>query len=89
MVKKKNNSVIITFLDLIQMSYVVHVTAVVEGDLDQIEILIKITVANVWKTRLEGKQFFACRSVEQKNVFLYTRYLQIRQPQSASRRGGS
>ena len=54
------------------MSYVVHVTAVVEGDLDQIEILINDYRCKCLENQIGMEQFFACRSVEQKNVFLYT-----------------
>ena len=54
------------------MSYVVHVTAVVEGDLDQIEILINDYRCKCLENQIGMEQFFVCRSVEQKNVFLYT-----------------
>ena len=54
------------------MSYVVHVTAVVEGDLEQIEILINDYRYKCLENQIGMEQFFVCRSVEQKNVFLYT-----------------
>ena len=54
------------------MSYVVHVTAVVEGDLEQIEILINDYRYKCLENQIGMEQFYVCRSVEQKNVFLYT-----------------
>jgi len=54
------------------MSYVIHVTAVVEGDLDQIEILMNDYRWKCLENQIGMEQFFVCRSVEQKNVFLYT-----------------
>jgi len=54
------------------MSYVVHVTAVVEGDLEQIEILMNDYRHKCLENQSGMEQFFICRSLEQKNVFLYT-----------------
>ncbi|MEC9220182.1 MAG: hypothetical protein VX967_05640 [SAR324 cluster bacterium] len=54
------------------MSYVVHVTAVVEGDLEQIEILMNDYRCKCLEKQIGMEQFFVCRSAEQKNVFLYT-----------------
>ena len=61
------------------MSYVVHVTAVVEGDLDQIEILMNDYRCKCLEKQIGMEQFFVCRSVEQKMFFSTRRYLQIRQ----------
>ena len=54
------------------MSYVVHVTAVVEGDLEEIEILINDYRHKCLENQTGMEQFFVCRSAEHKNVFLYT-----------------
>ena len=54
------------------MSYVVHVTAIVEGDLEQIEILINDYRYRCLENQSGMEQFLVCRSVEQTNVFLYT-----------------
>ena len=54
------------------MSYVVHVTAIVEGDLEQIEILINDYRYRCLENQRGMEQFLVCRSVEQTNVFLYT-----------------
>ena len=54
------------------MSYVVHVTAVVEGDLEQIEILINDYRHKCLENQSGMEQFFVCKSLEHKNVFLYT-----------------
>ena len=54
------------------MSYVVHVTAVVEGDLEQIEILINNYRYKCLENQSGMEQFFVCRNLEQNNVFLYT-----------------
>ncbi len=62
------------------MSYVIHVTAVVEGDLDQIEILMNDYRWKCLENQIGMEQFFVCRSVEQEKLFFSTRrYLQIRQ----------
>ena len=52
------------------MSYVVHVTAVVEGDLEQIEILINNYRYKCLENQSGMEQFFVCRNLEQNNVFL-------------------
>ena len=54
------------------MSYVVHVTAIVEGDLEQIEILINDYRHRCLENQSGMEQFLVCRSAEQTNVFLYT-----------------
>ncbi len=54
------------------MSYVVHVTAIVEGDLEEIEILINDYRHRCLENQSGMEQFLVCRSVEQNNVFLYT-----------------
>jgi quinol monooxygenase YgiN len=61
------------------MSYVVHVTAVVEGDLEQIESLINDYRYKCLENQSGMEQFFVCRNVEQKNVFLYTQIFKDKQ----------
>ena len=54
------------------MSYVVHVTAVVEGDIDKIEGLINQYRYKCLENQPGMQQFYVCRHLEQQNVFLYT-----------------
>ena len=54
------------------MSYIVHVSAVVEGDLDEIESLINEYRYKCLENQPGMEQFFVCRHTEQDNVFLYT-----------------
>jgi|TARA_Y100000310_G_scaffold139161_1_gene138409 quinol monooxygenase YgiN len=54
------------------MSYIVHVTAVVKGDLERIEALINDYRYNCLQNQPGMKSFFVCRSLDQPNVFLYT-----------------
>ncbi len=54
------------------MSYIVHVTAVVEGDLDRIELLINEYRYNCLANQPGMEQFLVCRPADQPNVFLYT-----------------
>ena len=61
------------------MSYVVHVTAVVEGDLEKIEILINDYRYKCLENQSGMDQFFVCRNAEQKNVFLYTQVFKDKQ----------
>ena len=57
---------------LVLMSYVVHVTAVVEGDIDKIEGLINQYRYKCLENQPGMQQFYVCRHLEQQNVFLYT-----------------
>ena len=54
------------------MSYIVHVTAVVEGDLEQIEALINEYRYNCLQNQPGMESFYVCRPLDQPNVFLYT-----------------
>ena len=54
------------------MSYVVHVTAVVEGDIDKIEGLINQYRYKCLENQPGMQHFYVCRHLEQQNVFLYT-----------------
>ena len=54
------------------MTYIVHVTAVVEGDLDRIEQLIDEYRYTCLENQPGMKQFFECRAADNPNVFLYT-----------------
>ena len=54
------------------MTYIVHVTAVVEGDLDRIEQLIDEYRYTCLENQPGMKQFFVCRAADNPNVFLYT-----------------
>ena len=54
------------------MSYIVHVTAVVEGDLDRIELLINEYRYSCLANQPGMEQFLVCRPADQPNVFLYT-----------------
>ena len=58
--------------NLVLMSYVVHVTAVVEGDIDKIEGLINQYRYKCLENQPGMQQFYVCRHLEQQNVFLYT-----------------
>ena len=55
-----------------QMPYIVHVTAVVEGDLNRIEAFIDEYRYNCLKNQPGMEQFYVCRSIQEENVFLYT-----------------
>ena len=55
-----------------KMSYIVHVTAVVEGDLEQIEALINEYRYNCLQNQPGMESFYVCRPLDQPNVFLYT-----------------
>ena len=70
------------------MSYVVHVTAIVEGDLEQIEILINDYRYRCLENQSGMEQFLVCRSVEQKNVFLYTQVFTDQDALKAHLEGG-
>ena len=54
------------------MTYIVHVTAVVEGDLDRIEQLINEYRYACLEHQPGMKHFFVCRAMDNPNVFLYT-----------------
>ena len=54
------------------MSYIVHVTALVEGNIDEIEFLINEYRYKCLKNQKGMKEFFVCRHPEQENLFLYT-----------------
>ncbi len=54
------------------MTYIVHVTAVVEGDLERIEELINEYRYNCLEHQPGMKGFYVCRPVDHPNVFLYT-----------------
>ena len=54
------------------MTYIVHVTAVVEGDLERIEQLIDEYRYTCLENQPGMKQFFVCRAADNPNVFLYT-----------------
>ena len=54
------------------MPYIVHVTAVVEGDLNRIEAFIDEYRYNCLKNQPGMEQFYVCRHMDQNNVFLYT-----------------
>ena len=54
------------------MSYIVHVSAVVEGDLDEIEALINEYRYQCLDNQPGMEHFYVCRHLDQKNVFLYT-----------------
>ena len=62
------------------MSYVVHVTAVVEGDIDKIEGLINQYRYKCLENQPGMQQFYVCRHLEQQNVFLTPRSSKIRKP---------
>ena len=55
------------------MSYIVHVTAVVEGNLDQIEALINEYRYNCLQNQPGMESFYVCRTTDQPNVVLYTK----------------
>jgi len=54
------------------MTYIVHVTAVVEGDLERIEQLIDEYRYTCLENQPGMKQFLVCRAADNPNVFLYT-----------------
>jgi len=54
------------------MTYIVHVTAVVEGDLERIEELINEYRYNCLENQSGMKGFYVCRVADHPNVFLYT-----------------
>ena len=54
------------------MSYIVHVSAVVEGDLDEIEALINEYRYLCLENQPGMEHFYVCRHIDQNNVFLYT-----------------
>ncbi|HJP06908.1 MAG: hypothetical protein CL395_09285 [Acidiferrobacteraceae bacterium] len=54
------------------MTYIVHVTAVVEGDLDKIEALINEYRYTCLQNQPGMKQFYVCRPLDHPNIFLYT-----------------
>ena len=54
------------------MTYIVHVTAVVEGDLERIEQLINEYRYTCLENQPGMKQFFVSRVTDNPNVFLYT-----------------
>ncbi|MBT6066836.1 MAG: hypothetical protein HN609_00935 [Proteobacteria bacterium] len=54
------------------MTYIVHVTAVVEGDLERIEQLISEYRYACLENQPGMKQFFVSRVTDNPNVFLYT-----------------
>ena len=54
------------------MTYIVHVTAVVEGDLERIEELINEYRYHCLQNQPGMKGFYVCRPADHPNVFLYT-----------------
>ena len=54
------------------MTYIVHVTAVVDGDLDRIEELISDYRYQCLENQPGMKNFYVCRAVDNPNIFLYT-----------------
>ena len=54
------------------MPYIVHVTAIVEGDLNRIEAFIDEYRYNCLKNQPGMEQFYVCRSIQEDNVSLYT-----------------
>ena len=70
------------------MSYVVHVTAVVEGNIDQIEALMNEYRYNCLANQPGMEQFFICRHFEQENVFLYTQVFKDAEAHKAHMEGG-
>ena len=54
------------------MTYIVHVTAVVEGDLERIEELINEYRYNCLENQPGMKGFYVCRPADHPNIFLYT-----------------
>jgi len=70
------------------MSYVVHVTAVVEGDTDQIEALMNEYRYNCLANQPGMEQFYICRHLEQENVFLYTQVFKDAEAHKAHMEGG-
>jgi quinol monooxygenase YgiN len=54
------------------MTYIVHVTAVVEGDLERIEELINEYRYNCLQNQSGMKGFYVCRPADHPNIFLYT-----------------
>lgn len=70
------------------MSYIVHVTAVVEGNIDQIEALMNEYRYNCLANQPGMEQFFICRHLEQENVFLYTQVFKDAEAHKAHMEGG-
>ena len=69
------------------MTYVIHVTAVVEGDLEQIEALINEYRYKCLENQPGMEQFLVCRHLEQKNVFLYTQIFKDQEAHKAHLEG--
>ena len=59
------------------MSYIVHVSAVVEGDLDEIEVLINEYRYQCLENQPGMDHFYVCRHMDQNNVFLYTQIFTV------------
>ena len=70
------------------MTYIVHVTAVVEGDLPRIEALIDEYRYQCLKNQGGMEQFYVCRSLQEDNVFLYTQVFKNAESHKAHLEGG-
>ena len=70
------------------MTYIVHVTAVVEGDLHRIEALIDEYRYSCLQNQPGMEQFYVCRSLQEDNVFLYTQIFKDGEAHKAHLEGG-
>ena len=70
------------------MTYIVHVTAVVEGDLHRIEALIDEYRYSCLQNQPDMEQFYVCRSLQEDNVFLYTQIFKDADAHKAHLEGG-
>ena len=70
------------------MTYIVHVTAVVEGDLHRIEALIDEYRHTCLKNQAAMDQFYVCQYIQEDNVFLYTQIFKNAEAHKAHMEGG-
>ena len=70
------------------MTYIVHVTAMVEGDRHRIEALIDEYRYSCLKNQPGMDQFYVCRSLQEDNVFLYTQIFKDAEAHKAHLEGG-